>query len=178
MRITRRSLVVWLWSLVLLALAAPAPAQIGPAPSLYRLESGSSFSRGCYPPCDCPLQSTNQIRGTFRLSFDHQDPLFTYYKVDNVNWNVTLGSQEFRVIGSGTYKRGGEVAVQQQMTLTLTVDGEQPQTFDSGLVQSTATFPNIDVSISVNGMVCFDTVVHVVARVVPATDIVPYALKS
>lgn len=178
MRIARRSLLFWAWTLILLGLAAPAWAQIGPAPSLYRLESGSSFTRGCYPPCTCPIATTNQIRGTFRLTFDHQDSLFTYYRVDTVNWNVTLGDQEFRVIGSGTYKRGGEVAIQQQMILTLTVDGQDPQTFDSGLVASSATFPDIDITVSVNGMVCFDTVVHIVARVVPAAEILPYALKS
>jgi hypothetical protein len=177
MQVTRRSLLVCLWSLVLIAFAASARAQ-SVTPSLYRLESGSSFTQGCYPPCTCPLFSTEQIRGTFRLTFDHQDSLFTYYRVDNVNWNVTLGSQEFRVIGSGTYKRGGEVANQQQMTLTLTQDGQQPQTFDSGLVTTTAAFPAIDVTISVNGMVCYDTVVHVVAKVVPASEILPYSLKN
>jgi hypothetical protein len=175
---TRRSLVFWLWTLVLIGLAAPAWAQPTPAPSLYRLESGSAFTRGCYPPCLCPIATTDRIRGTFTLTFDHQDPLFTYYSVGNVNWNVTLGDQEFRVIGSGTYKRGGELALQQQMTLNLTVDGSQPQTFDSGLVQGGGNFPDIKITVSVNGMQCYDTVVDIVAKVVPATDIHPYALKS
>jgi len=169
---------VWLWSLLVIVFAAPAWAQPTLGPSLYRLEEGSAFTRGCYPPCLCPIATTSNIRGTFKLSFDHQDSLFTYYKVENVNWNVTLGDQEFRVIGSGTYKRGGEVAVQQQMTLTLKVDGSDSQTFDSGLVSSTATFPDIKVTVSVNGMQCFDTVIDIVAKVVPAAEIHPYKLKG
>src|SRR6185503_20827425 len=170
MRVTRRTLVFWMCSLMLIGLTVPAWGQSIPIPSLYRLEQGSNFTRGCYPPCLCPIATTNNIRGTFTLTFDHQDPQFTYYRVGNVNWNVTLGDQEFRVIGSGTYKRGGEVAQQQQMTLTLTVDGVQPQTFDSGLVQGGGDFPNINITVSVNGMVCFDTVVGIVAKVVPAAD--------
>jgi hypothetical protein len=178
MRVTRRSLVFWVWSLMLIGLTVPAWGQIIPTASLYRLEVGSNFTRGCYPPCLCPIATTSNIRGTFKLTFDHQDPLFTYYRVGNVNWNVTLGNQEFRVIGSGTYKRGGQLAQQHQMTLTLTVDGVQPQTFDSGLVQGGGSFPDISITVSVNGMQCYDTVVGIVAKVVPAADIVPYNLKD
>src|SRR5262249_20370847 len=44
----------------------------------------SSFTRGCYPPCLCPIFTTEDISGTYRLAFDHQDPLFTWYRVEDV----------------------------------------------------------------------------------------------
>jgi hypothetical protein len=91
---------------------------------------------------------------------------------------VTLDGADKRITGSGTYKRGGQVAVQQQMTLDLVVDGTPQQTFDSGLVTGGETFPKINITISVNGMVCFDTVIGVVSSPVPATDLTTYTLNN
>jgi hypothetical protein len=174
---TRRSALLSLLALVVMAAAQGARAQVTGSPVLYRLESGSSFSRGCFPPCLCPLFTTNDIRGTYTLALDHRDPLFTYYKVGNVNWVVTIDGTDTRITGSGTYKVGGEVAVQQQMTLKLVVGTAAAQQFDSGLVSGGQTFPDINITISVNGMVCFDTAIGIVSRPVPASDIVRYALN-
>src|SRR5213076_467731 len=44
------------------AAAAPAGAQSTTSPTLYRLEAGSSFSRGCYGPCECAIFTTQDIR--------------------------------------------------------------------------------------------------------------------
>lgn len=162
---------------VLMLAVAQADAQSA-APVLYRLESGSSFSRGCYPPCECALFSTNDIRGTYTLAFDHSDALFTYYKVGNVNWTVTIDGADTRITGSGTYKRGGEVATQQEMALDLVVGDQASQHFDSGLAGGGQNFPEIDITVSVNGMVCFDTVVGIVSRPVPASDMTTYKLSS
>jgi hypothetical protein len=98
--------------------------------------------------------------------------------VENVNWTVTIDGADKRITGAGTYKRGGQLAIQQQMTLDLVVDGVAQQTFDSGLVTGGAEFPKINVTISVNGMVCYDTVIGIVSSPVPATDITAYALNN
>ena len=82
-----------------------------------------------------------------------------------------MGGVDTQVTGSGTYRVGGEVAVLQQMTLKLKVGNEQPQAFDSGLVPAGSSFPEIDITVSVNGMVCFDTVTGIRSRPVPARDI-------
>jgi len=87
------------------AAAAPAGAQSTTSPTLYRLEAGSSFSRGCYGPCECAIFTTQDIRGTYTLALDHVDPLFTWYRVEKVNWVVTLGGTDTRVTGSGTRVR-------------------------------------------------------------------------
>ena len=163
----------------LVAAAAPVGAQSAGAqsttsPALYRLEAGSSFSRGCYGPCQCPIFTTKDIRGTYTLALDHVDPLFTWYRVEKVNWVVALGGVDTRVTGSGTYRVGGEVALQQQMKLTLTIGDERAQTFDSGLVGGGGSFPEIDIAMSMNGMSCFDTVIDIRSRPVST----PYALNA
>jgi hypothetical protein len=169
---TRRTVMVRVLVVLMLVLAgARAEAQLTAKPVLYQLESGSSFTRGCYPPCLCPIFTTDDISGTYRLAFDHQDPLFTWYRVQDVNWVVTLGGVDTRITGSGTYRVGGEVAVLQQMTLKLKVGEAQPQAFDSGLVPGDSSFPEIDITVSVNGMVCFDTVIDIRSTPVPAADI-------
>lgn len=172
----RKAMLLALAAMLGLAIQAEAQ-QLGPTPVLYRLDAGSSFSRGCYPPCLCPLFSTEAIRGTYTLTQDHTDPLFTWYRVENVNWTVTIDGADKRITGSGTYRRGGEVAVQQELALTLTVDGSPQQKFDSGLVNGAEDFPKIDVTISVNGMVCFDTVIGVASSPVPASDLTTYTLN-
>jgi hypothetical protein len=176
--LTRRAaLVSALVALVMELASARAGAQSSPS-TLYRLESGSSFSRGCYPPCTCPLFTTNDIRGTYVLTFDHVDPLFTWYRVENVNWVVTIDGTDTRITGSGTYKVGGEVALQQQMTLKFVVGSGAAQNFNSGLVGGGSSFPEIDIAMSVNGMVCFDTVIDIRSKPVPATDLEPYDLHD
>ena len=68
------------------------------------------------------------------------------------------------IAGAGSYTVGGEFAVQQRMEAELVVADEPPAPFDSGLVVGGGGFPDqIDVEISKNGKVCFDTVMHVVA---------------
>jgi len=166
--LTRRC-VLMLGLAALFLAAAPLRAQ-STAPVLYRLDAGSAFHRGCYPPCTCPLFSTDNIRGTYTLTFDHADPLFNWYKVKNVNWVVTIDGSDVRITGEGTYRVGGQVAVQQQMTLKLVVGSEAAQTFDSGLVGGGGDFPKINITISVNGMYCFDTVIDVKSSPVPASE--------
>src|SRR5262245_18618911 len=57
-------------ALMLVLAGARAEAQVSAKPVLYQLESGSSFTRGCYPPCLCPIFTTEDISGTYRLAFD------------------------------------------------------------------------------------------------------------
>src|SRR5438552_18526971 len=136
-------------ALVLVAAATtPAGAQSTTSPTLYRLEAGSSFSRGCYGPCQCPIFTTQDIRGTYTLALDHVDPLFTWYRVEKVNWVVALGGKDTRVTGSGTYRVGGEVALQQQMKLTLTIGDECAQISDRGQVGGEGSFPESDIAMS------------------------------
>ena len=154
-------------SAVLGLAATTAPAE-APAGELYRLGKESTYQKGCFEGCACPVTPELPITGTFRLTSTGFDGLFEHYDVTEVNWVVSLGGEGFHLTGSGTYRIGGEFAVMQQLVLDLSTNGQEPEHFDSGLVAGGAGFPLIDIVITINQMYCYDTVIHVVARPWPA----------
>jgi hypothetical protein len=89
--------------------------------------------------------------------------LFTTYAVTGVKWTILMNGRSTTVTGSGTYKVGGEFALQQELSLDLRVGRGTVQHFDSGLVGDSTPFPNIKVSISLHGEVCLDTVFNISA---------------
>lgn len=137
--------------------------------TIYRLNPDSSFEQGCFPPCLCPVMVDVPVKGTFVLTPTGFDGLFNNYAVDDVRWTVPLDGTNTLVTGKGTYKVGGEVAVQQELSLYLQIDGGTVSHFDSGLVLEQVPFPEINVTVSTNGQVCFDTVFGVSASPVQLT---------
>jgi len=146
--------------------ASPVPlGQIQP----YRLLAESTFQRGCFEACDCAVGPLDPIVGMFALVPLDTTPLFSEFAVINVRWLALDPSDRIPVRGFGTYKVGGEFAVQHQLKLLLKVDGEDSALFDSGLVPGGGDFPGIDIRISVSGAVCFDTVINLhAAPIVPS----------
>jgi hypothetical protein len=147
--------------------ADPVPAsQIQP----YQLVKGSTYERGCYDPCDClPPGPPQPVVGMFSLVPLYDNSLFAEYAMVGLRWTVQSDipsvPPNLPIYGVGTYKVGGEVAVQQRMRADLRVGDEDSARFDSGLVIGGNGFPEvIDITISRNGMVCFDTVIHVAAK--------------
>jgi hypothetical protein len=145
-------------------------------PRIYRLAKTSTFQRGCFAPCLCPVMERGTEEGTLVLTPAGSSGLFDNYVVSEVNWTVHLSSGELRVTGSGTYKVGGEFAAQQQLSLDLQVGDNPVQHFDSGLVVGGGDFPRIQITISVNGQQCFDTVFTLDASPVPPDQISQYRL--
>lgn len=150
------------------ALFAPptVSAQISKDPSFYFLTPLSAYETGCFGPCECPV-FTRGLEGTFVLQYLSSDPLYDNYSVRDVRWSVrdTNSSTGIGITGSGTYKVGGEFAVQQQMSLDLSVNGAAPRRFDSGLVLGGGDFPHIAIDISLHqNTACTDTVMHVDAK--------------
>lgn len=117
------------------------------------------------------------VRGTMVLT-----PIYTTtstttifdYRVDDVNWLVRLNSSattEQRVTGSGVLHRVWPSASgAQRLELDLKIDDQPVQHFDSGWVQPKVDFPQIDLTVSLKGMVCFDTVFQVAAAPVPVLE--------
>jgi len=165
---------------VLLAATGTAAAQTATdtLPALYRLDKGSNYEQGCFGPCACPVLISTEAVGTLVLTPAGFDGLYNTFKVTDINWIVSINGTDTFVTGSGTYKVGGEFALQQELTLDLKVGDNAVQRFDSGLVGVRAPYPAIDVTISINGMACFDTVFHVVTSPVPIDQIRPYRLVS
>ena len=158
---------------------SPALAQGAPdASTIYRLNADSSFQQGCFAPCLCPIFLGSDLRGTLVLTSTGSDGLFKTYAVTDVNWTVAYGDREERVTGSGTYKVGGESGAQQQLALDLTIGDDPVQHFDSGLVAGGERFPDLRLTISMNGQVCYDTVFFVDASPVPPEQVHPYVLLA
>jgi hypothetical protein len=134
------------------------------AQELYRLEPGSFYEYGCHGGCLCPIQVHAPITGTFHLTRTTPDPLFQNYVISDVQWT----SSGRDMTGGGTYRFGGEVALQQEMVLDLTIAGAAKH-LDSGLVQVQAQWPNIVITVSNQAQtpLCYDTVIHIVASPLP-----------
>lgn len=138
---------------------------------LYVLKTGSTFETGCFPPCLCPVLVSQSMEGTFRLRRTFFDPLFTYYNVTEVRWAVPNSTSRISIVGSGTYRVGGELAVQQRMILDLSVNGGALQHFDSGLVPGGGNFPDITIRVSLHQeQACQDTVLQVKAGPLTASS--------
>jgi hypothetical protein len=133
----------------------------------YHLLDGSWVEIGCQDPCACPISIRGPLTGTFTLSRAGSDGLFEYYNATAVDWAVPPGTLPLRYTGNGVYKVGGEFAVQHQLTLDLTTNGQFQQRFDSGLVPGGHSFPVIEIRVAAHGFACFDSVLNLHAA--PAT---------
>ncbi len=154
---------IYCWDTVFTIDADPVPNdQIQP----YTLLSGSTFQRGCYNPCDCLLWPELPMIGTFSLITLEQNSFFTEYAVVDIDWQVLAGSidESFPITGLGAYHLQAEFAVQHRMGLELVVAGEERTHFDSGMVVGGSEFPTIDIFVSIHGIYCYDTVLHIVAQ--------------
>lgn len=146
------------------ATTQPAKAEAAVGSTLYQLNVDSSFMQGCFPPCQCPLMLGVPVKATFLLTPTGFDGLFNNYAVTAVTWIFSVNATNLFVTGSGTYKIGGEVGLQQELSLSLLLGGGSILTkFDSGVVAESVPFPNIKVSISMDGQVCFDRVFNLSA---------------
>jgi hypothetical protein len=124
------------------------------------------------------MMETGSERGTFILSYAGFDGLFSEYRIRDVNWIVSTPSGEVQVTGSGTYRVGGEFAIQQRLEMDLQVGSNPVEHFDSGLIAGGGGFPQIAISISIHGQVCFDTVFGIDAAPVSDQEIIRYRLSN
>lgn len=181
------------------ALAAAAPARAGcvgtTRPQWYALTDTSDYEMGCYGPCMCAILIRSHMSGLFRLAYLGSDGQFQHFLVDHLDWTLADGGH---VTGSGTYLLGGDFALEQQMTLDLSIEGAPPLRFDSGLHPGGGTIP-FHIRVSRHQEFCHDTVFVVdanpivldptavpavpsIARVVPnpssATTVLEFSLPA
>jgi len=160
-------------TLVLLVLAVVPPAVIPSAitnPSsltaeqcLYGLGDKATYVEGCFDPCECPILAQTGLEGSFLLRRAGEDSQFVNYELSQLSWLVMWQGEVFhRVEGTGLF-RLDESGKQQQLLLNLSFDGDAVLTFDSGVVPLDAEFPQLDVTVSMNGMYCYDRVFHLIA---------------
>lgn len=140
---------------------------------LYALTSAASYEDGCFDPCLCPVHFYDDLAGTWRMRPAPPESGFDVYAIDQVNWFLPQLDQ--RITGSGTYRIGGGATRMHQLTLDLVQDDRPLAHFDSGLVLAGNEFPAITITVSMNNMVCHDTVFHVAAAPVSPRP-TPYGL--
>lgn len=130
---------------------------------LYGLEKDSHYRRDhCVGPCNCmPWFEEGPLTGTFMLTFDHDDPLYSYYKVSEIGWHVDGDHGAIDLGGDGAYQFGGEVAVTQRMALTLNDWVLEPDAVDSGSVPVEVSFPEIRITVRSSDMVCTQATIDI-----------------
>ena len=100
--------------------AIPAVAQSTNA-QIYTLITGSELVDDC-PVCGRPTILA-PLTGTFTLSLLDQNPLYTRYELTDISFQA--GAQtgtEYKVVGSGIYQIGGEVAILQDLFLDIAIN--------------------------------------------------------
>jgi hypothetical protein len=153
--------------------AAQAPAV------LYRLQVPSTLTEGCFgpSPCACPVWVNPNFFGTMTVAFDHSDPAgFDHYRIGNINWVADDGANERRITGRGTYVVGGQGALQSQLTLQVSIDGDAVVTYSQPLGPAQAAFPALVGNASLPLVGCFNREFGVIAAPVPANEIQPWGL--
>jgi hypothetical protein len=135
----------------------PVYSQVLDHPTLYRLERTSTFRRGCFPPCLCPMLESAPMVGTFRLALITVGDVFDFYEITGVRFKFQRTTGEVvGITGSGTYAVS-TIADLQRMELTLVVGSEPPTIYRSDDVSGGSAFPRIALPISINGGFCHDT---------------------
>ncbi|HEU0011575.1 MAG TPA: hypothetical protein VFT34_17295 [Verrucomicrobiae bacterium] len=99
-------------------LSASAQTPTANRPWVYRLLDDSTLTDDC-PICGRPTIQV-PLRGTFSLRLLTQNPLFSRYAMEDIQFTARGG--DYRVTGSGTFQIGGEVALVQEMFLQVQVD--------------------------------------------------------
>lgn len=137
--------------------------------TLYRLQDGSTFERGCFEGCACPITEPVALEGTFELVGEYEGLPVNIFEITNVNWQVP--ELDLEIHGSGTYVIHAEFVSFEQMELDLTVTGEPEEHFDSGFVLGGGDFPEITITMTINDYFCYDTELTVVALPVEPADV-------
>ncbi len=143
---------------------------------VYTLDpAASTFTYGCFDPCLCPLYERAPVRGAFFLQRTGIDGAIEKYDVRDVVWVFARGGGTAIANGSGQYFV--DLSLQQQrMVLDLQIDKEPPQRFDSRWQPLLNALPNLDVTVSINGVFCLDTVFEISSRPAAAADVRRYTL--
>ncbi len=151
--------------------AAPvSPAEFIP----YRLDDDSTYTRGCLPPCLCPLLETRPVTGGMvmvPLEPMDQTPGVQEWAVVNIGWAIVRPQAEGAVSGSGFYSVTPAAAVpfRHRLLVGLTFDGQGERVWNSGWAElnfNDVVFPpqRLEIDAALNGFFCFDEVFAVRAR--------------
>lgn len=132
----------------------------------FRLVRDSTFQEGCFDPCDCILSEERPLRGVFGLVRNTDVAEFREFKVVGIRWRARAPDlvDSVPITGSGVYRIFTELVTRQRLELDLKVGDDPVAHYDSGWVLGGESFPKIEITVSMNDMVCFDRVLRLRAR--------------
>ena len=148
--------------------------------TVFRMGPDATFQEGCWDPCLCPITDPFPVIGTMKLTYTGMSNGIHTYDLQDVNWKIPYSDPTRRIHGQGRYSIGSPNAItviQQRMELDLRVGDDPVQHFDSGWVNVQEN-GRILITVSINGMYCWDRVIVIDGRPVPASDIQPYRLAD
>lgn len=145
--------------LLLASGTASAQTDTGDRSGLWRLAAPSDFTQGCFDPCQCPLVFLDSLRGEFRLSLVTVGDVFDFYDVEAMS--LLAPQLQWSFDGTGQFLFSQHLG-QLSMNVTLRGPGETSSDFHA---QATVPFnpDTMDLSLNINDLVCYDTLLHVVA---------------
>jgi hypothetical protein len=123
-----------------------AAADTTAAPGLitYKVVEGSYLVDDCR--CGRPAIMI-PVQGTFTLVPGSVDPLFEHFVVRGLRLSGGVAGIPYQVTGTGTYRRGGEVAIVEEMTLVVTIGDRVGVTLASGLAAPQTTAPWLEIDL-------------------------------
>lgn len=140
---------------------AGAGAQVNPeVGGLWRLDEASSFERGCFEPCLCPVGFQDDLRGQFVLRLLAVGDVFDFYAVDGMTLRLPQLGWIYEGGGQFRFSRIAGIEIM-QVTLSSVADPTQDYTAEGPVP---ADSDMMSLTLSHNNMFCFDTVFHLVAR--------------
>jgi hypothetical protein len=111
----------------------------------YRLVEGSYLVDDC-SVCERPTIMV-PIRGSFTLTPTRPDPLFVDYALGAFRFASDSVPPSYSGWGSGSYRQGGEVALVEEMALTLRIGARTEILLSSGSVAPQARLPWIEIDL-------------------------------
>ena len=154
-----------------LAVSPPTPAQKLPRPGLYELTPKSVYQFGCFGPlCLCPISMVQELAGTFVLEERGEEEGIFVFEVRQARF-VAPTNPPTLLEGSGVYRvhlvDGG---TSHEMQLSLFVNDESVQLFDSSIVERDPDTRGITISPSWHDGVCEGAQVDLVAEWISAVE--------
>lgn len=135
----------------------------------YTVRNDATYQQGCWDPCDCPLWSPVPMVGNFKLVELRNFGTYVEYAVVSMHLSAFSDnndtSDDVMLDGGGLYTLiAGFAGMIESMELDLSVNGEPETHFSSGYLNSGEEFPAIDIDVNMNGLVCFDILLHISAQ--------------
>lgn len=151
------------WDTVIVVGASPVPAG---AVLEYRLAEDSTYQRGCFPPCECPIELPRRLEGTLSLTPILDHGTYEEYAAPRARFEApppTAGACEISLTGYGMYTLiQGFAGPIHALDLRLRSNGGELERFDNSLLNTEPTFPDeFAVEIDTNDQTCYDTVLSI-----------------